>query len=219
MQVKACLQDAFETWGLPQVIRVDNGMPWGTSSSVPSALALWLAGLGVNMIYGRPAQSTDNAIVERCHGVLANWVIPEQQMGLKQLQEALDWAIHTQRERYRSVRCLTRAQAYPDLYTNSRTYRRSSDPQTWQISQAARYLSRYTFQRKVGKYGQISLFSSTYSVGRLLARAVVTITLDPRTFEWVIYDEQECEVKRLTSKELDYEQIALLQLGKRHRTT
>lgn len=219
MSVKECLQQAFETWGLPQAIRVDNGVPWGTNSPVPSALALWLAGLGVEMIYGRPAQSTDNAIVERCHRVLGDWAEPEKQSNITQLQANLDWAVRTQRERYRSSKHLTRAQAYPDLYTNRLTYRRSTDAQRWQQSLMLQYLSRYTFERRVGKYGQLSLFSNTYSLGRSHARQTVTIELDPLTAEWLFLDEQGFEIRRQKSKEADYERISLLQLGKRRKTT
>ncbi len=60
-------------WGRPEQMRLDNGMPWGTQSTLPSAMGLWLVGLGIELRYGRPARSTDNAVVERSHGVLARF--------------------------------------------------------------------------------------------------------------------------------------------------
>lgn len=215
--VKASIQQAFETWGLPLALRVDNGAPWGTSKVVPSALALWLSGLGIHVIYGRPACSTDNAIVERDHGVLVRWAEPERQPHFAALQERLEWAADTQRERYRSPQHLTRAEAYPALYTNPRTYQRQRDAQLWDKQRAACFLSSYTFQRKVEKNGRISLMANTYSVGQAFARRIVTIQLDVQTHEWVISDEYGIEIRRHLSKELDYALISNLQLAKRHK--
>lgn len=219
MAVKTWLQEVFEIWGKPQRIRVDNGHPWGTNSRVPSALALWLAGLGVELVYGRPARSTDNAIVERSHGVLDKWVVPSKRANLEHLQDRLDWAVHLQRERYRSPHHLTRQQAYPDLFTNDRVYRRQQDAQQWQQQQAAHYLSRYTFERKVEKSGQISLFAQSYSVGKIFARQWVSVQLNPDTYEWLVYDQTGHTIQHFASRELDYQHLSRLQLSKRSNIT
>ena len=215
--VKAALQDALECWGCPTSIRVDNGTPWGSNGRVPSALALWLAGLGVEVIYGRPARSTDNAVIERCNGVMAQWVEPDRQPDFAACQERLEWAGWTQRERYRSRHHYTRAEAYPDLHTNPRSYRRHHDAQLWQVERAADFLSRYRFQRKVEKNGRITLMANTYSVGRAFARQRVTVQLDGHTWEWVIGDDYGNEIRRHPSKELDYALISNLQLAKRRK--
>lgn len=76
VQLKAVLQALMHRWGLPEALRVDNGASWGTQSSVPWALALCLVGLGVRVVYARPARSTPNAVVERSQGVLNAWVEP-----------------------------------------------------------------------------------------------------------------------------------------------
>ena len=217
LAVKAALQDALECWGRPTSIRVDNGTPWGSNGGVPSALALWLAGLGVDVIYGRPAQSTDNAVIERCNGVMAQWVEPESQPNFATCQERLEWAGWTHRERYRSRHHYTRAEAYPDLYTNPRTYCRQHDAQRWQVEGAACFLSHYRFQRKVEKNGRITLMANTYSVGRAFARQMVTIQLDWQTQEWVLCDTYGNEIRRHQSKELDYDLISNFQLAKRRK--
>jgi len=216
--IKASIQQAFETWGLPLALRVDNGAPWGTSKVVPSALALWLSGLGIHMIYGRPACSTDNAIVERDHGVLAQWAEPQRQPHFAALREQLEWAANTQRERYRAPQHLTRAEAFPALYTNPRTYQRQRDAQLWDKQRAACFLSSYRFHRKVEQNGRISLLANTYSVGQTFRRRTVTIQLDPHTYEWVLCDEYGNEIRRHRSKELDYDLISNLQLAKRHKS-
>jgi hypothetical protein len=43
-------RQVFVRWGLPDRVRVDNGYPWGTPRDLPSELALWLIGLGVEPI-------------------------------------------------------------------------------------------------------------------------------------------------------------------------
>jgi hypothetical protein len=196
---------------------MDNGTPWGTLSPLPSGLGLWLVGIGVTPIYGRPAQSTDNAIVERDHGVLARWVELDHCLDFQDCRQRLNWAVKTHRERYRSPHGYTRAQAYPDLYTNPRSYAAGSDRDVWQLTAVATYLSRLTFRRKVERSGQVSLFANVYSVGRASARQFVTITLDPLTLEWVFTDDYRRLVRRLPAKELSYEQISQLQLAKRRR--
>lgn len=215
LTVKKWLQEVFEIWGKPEKIRVDNGQPWGTGSSVPSALALWLVGMGIEVIYGRPAQSRDNAVIERTHGVLDRWVAPSHQADIDTLQDQLEWAVQTQRERYRSAHHLTRAAVYPQLYTNPRSYRRQAHEAGWEMGKVACYLSRYIFQRKVEKQGQVTLFANSYSVGRAYARQTVSIVLDVETLEWVFRDESAMEITRHCSLELDYELIHNLRLAKR----
>lgn len=113
--VSEFLRDCFERWGLPKAIRVDNGSPWATQSDVPSALALWLVGLGVKVLVNRPRRCTDNAIVERGHGVLSKWVEPQRVDNGQALQAQLDWAIEIQRERYPAFKGKTRLAVFPDL--------------------------------------------------------------------------------------------------------
>jgi transposase InsO family protein len=204
-------------WGQPQRIRVDNGTPWGTQSPLPSALALWLVGLGVKPVYGRPAQSTDNAIVERDHGVLAHWIEIEQCREFQDCQQRLNWAIQTQRERDRVPHGYTRSQAYPGLYTNPRAYNACSDRDLWHLKTVAVYLSRLNFRRKVELSGQVTLFANVYSVGKAYSRQWVTVSLDPQSLEWVFKDDYNHPLKRRPAKELTYEQISQLRLAKRRR--
>lgn len=121
--VQTQLRVWFARWGLPQALRVDNGDPWATQSDIPSALALWLVGLGVKVLLNRPRVSTDNGIVERGHGVLAHWVEAAQARHLSDLQARLDAAIAMQRDRYPACQGHSRHHTYPDLDRNPRLYR------------------------------------------------------------------------------------------------
>jgi len=198
---------------------MDNGSPWGTQSKLPSAMGLWLVGLGVDLIYGRPARSTDNAVVERSHGVLANWVEPEQCADFEDCQQRCEWAEHTQRGRYRLANGLTRIQAYPELYANTRGYEatQEADSHQWSHNKVSQYLSGFSFQRKVEKNGRITLFANNYSVGARYARRYVEVHFDEVTDCWVMCDEFGHELRRHPAKELTYKQISQLQLAKRRR--
>lgn len=196
---------------------MDNGSPWGTQSKLPSAMGLWLVGLGIDLIYSRPARSTDNAVVERSHGVLATWVDPAQCANFEDCVQRVTWAVHTQRERYRSPKGQTRIQAYPQLYANLRGYDSQDDSRLWSLPRVRQYLSGFSFQRKVEKNGRITLFANGYSVGTAYARRYVEVHFDDTTDCWVICDEFGQEVRRHLAKELSYEQISQLQLAKRRR--
>jgi hypothetical protein len=207
----------MERWGQPARIRVDNGMPWGTQSVVPSALALWMVGLGIQPVYGRPAQSTDNAIVERSHGTLVRWVEPERCANFDVCQQQVAWAAETQRERYPALAGHSRAQAFPNLFTNTRRYKASEEDTEWEMERVAIYLSQFIFRRKVEAAGQVTLFSNTYSVGRAYSRLEVEVHLDLERYEWVFRDDNGKELRRLPSRELDQTKICQLQLGKRRK--
>ena len=204
-------------WGRPEQMRLDNGMPWGTQSTLPSAMGLWLVGLGIELRDGRPARSTDNAVVERSHGVLDQWVVPEQCADFTDCQQQLTWAVQTQRERYRLANRQTRRQSYPGLYTNERSYSPDAEPQQWSLDRVRHYLARFHFQRKVERNGQITLFANHYSAGRQYARQYIEIQLDASTDQWVMRDEYGHELRRQPAKELSYELISQLRLAKRRR--
>lgn len=207
----------MQTWGRPERIRMDNGSPWGTHSPLPSALGLWLVGLGITPVYGRPARSTDNAIVERNHGVLAHWVEAHTCPDFATCQQRLQWAVVTQRERYRLPHHYTRAHAFPDLYTRPRPYQSEHDAALWCLQRVLNYLADFTFQRKVELNGVITLFANPYSVGKQFARQTLQVKFDPRSRTWGFFDDYAREVCRLPHKEFSYDQITHFRLAKRRK--
>jgi hypothetical protein len=213
--VQQHLRNCFERWGLPKAIRVDNGDPWATRSDVPSALALWLVGLGVKVVLNRPYRSTDNGIVERGHGVLSKWVEAHQAHDDRALQKQLDWAVTMQRERYPACGGKTRLQAYPDLIQSNRPYRQSDEPHLWQFERVQAFLADFVWTRRVDKVGRVSIFSSAYSVGRAYVGQEVHIHLDSNTHQWVIETEQGQCLKRYACQEITPERIYAFDLSKR----
>src|ERR1700734_3278073 len=67
--VKAHLERAFATYGLPRQINTDNGAPWGASRQLGqlTELAIWLIRLGIRGSYSRPYHPQTNGKDERFH--------------------------------------------------------------------------------------------------------------------------------------------------------
>lgn len=217
-QVQASLRTSFAAWGLPQAIRVDNGTPWSTQSLVPSALVLWLVGLGIEVVFNPPRQCTANGVVERDHGVLMQWAEPQRATDIHDCQQRLDWAMDVQRDLYPVQHRYSRLQCHPALLHNPRTYSCQTEADIWSLDRVDAYVAQIIFYRRVDKTGRISLMSTAYTVGRSYARQDVTVQFDPLTREWVIRDERGIEIKRHPTQELTAERINSLHLAKRKRS-
>jgi transposase len=216
-QVQASLRAAFRQWGMPQVLRVDNGDPWGTQTLVPSALALWCIGLGIQVHVNPPRRCTDNGIVERAHGVAYQWSEPERCEDRGVCQRHLDWACRMQREGYAAIRGQTRLEAYPGLRDNPRPYRLEDEEQMWQLERVGLFLEGLRFDRRVDQVGRISLLSQAYSIGRRHKGKTVAVRFCAAEWVWVVQDERGVELKRLAGDALSRDSITQFHLAKRSR--
>jgi len=67
---RRALTGVFRRYGLPHVIRVDNGPPFGGCGPRGlSRLSVWWRRLGIQVEFSRPAHPEDNAAHEQMHGV------------------------------------------------------------------------------------------------------------------------------------------------------
>ncbi len=212
--VQQALIALFHAWGQPQCIRVDNGLPFGEpGSDVIPVLALWLIGLGVDVLWNRPRQPTDNAKVERMQGVTVRWAEPQQCASLEILQQHLDAAAILQRNHYR-VRRLgnrSRLEVYPGLLAGGRPYEEGA----FDLERVLRFLAQGQWVRKVNKVGQIDFFNQRWSLGRRYRRQHVCLHLDLEDRCWVVRDEDGREIKRLSASFLSAENIWGLSLSQR----
>ncbi len=96
-------RQVFQRWGLPDRVRIDNGHPWGSSTDLPTALGLWLLGIGVGLIHNPPRSPKRNCMVERLQGLAEPWAEPEACASVEEYQRHLDWAICVQREEYPAI--------------------------------------------------------------------------------------------------------------------
>lgn len=69
--VRPVLRGLFRWCGLPRVIRVDNGAPFGGCGALGlSTLSVWWLRLGIQVEYIRPAHPQDNGAHEQMHRIL-----------------------------------------------------------------------------------------------------------------------------------------------------
>ena len=215
--VQGVFREAFIQWGLPLYMRFDNGKPWGhPGSAVPTALALWLVGLGIRPLFGRPRQSTDNAVVERCHGVLNGWVEPQTCSHLAELAQRLHYFATLQREHYPFSEHASRLVCFPDLLLNSRSYQTEPEKIIWNLETVLEYVATYSFPRTVEKNGRITLMTHEYSLGRKYRAQRVTARLDPQQKCWCIKDRFGDLIATFPASQLDYLIIEPLLLTSKH---
>jgi putative transposase len=69
--VRRAMRQVFRRYGLPKVIRVDNGAPFGGKGALGlSRLSAWWLRLGIAVEFVRPAHPQDNGAHEQMHRVL-----------------------------------------------------------------------------------------------------------------------------------------------------
>ena len=163
--VRQTMEQLFEQWGLPKYIRVDNGRPFGDPqrSSIPE-LALWLTGLGIQVVWNRPCSPKDNAVVERMQATTSRWTEVEQCADCTVLQQRLDKSATVQREHYqvRRLGAKSRKEVYPELWNNSRIY---NSKEAFDISRVGTYLSQVRFTRKTNKIGAFTFYAQRVYAG------------------------------------------------------
>jgi hypothetical protein len=205
----------FVRWGLPDRVRVDNGYPWGTSRDLPSELALWLIGLGVEPIWIPPGQPTCNPKVERCNGLTQQWGELHRCTDCQQAARALDWVGRIQREEYPAIRGRTRTAVFPQLSTPRRVYRRAHEEALWDLSRVDAFLARGCWTRRADGNGVISIYGHNRAVGRAWARQDVVVRFDASSRCWLVSNQNGELIKQLPASELTPARIMALAVSRR----
>jgi hypothetical protein len=209
--VQEQLRAAFARWGLPRRLRVDNGKPWGSWSDLPTALALWLIGLGIEMLWNPPRRPQDNGVVERSQGTAKRWGDPGRCDSVGQLQGELDEADRLQRELYPFVQGRSRWDIYPGLRHSGRPYTALHEPAQWQLERVLAHLAGYAVPRRVDSTGQVSLYDRNYYVGVLHRGREVYVQFDPQRREWLFSDRRGQCLRSQPAVEIDAERLRHLQ--------
>lgn len=210
------LREAFCRWGMPARIRVDNGTPWGSAGDLPTELALWLFGLGVEVVWNPPRRPQDNGVVERSQGTGKRWSEPPRCGSPAELQRRIDDLDRIQRQEYPSIKGQSRMEAYPGLRHSGRAYRVEDEAASWSLEAALAHLSTYVVPREVDAKGVISLGNRSRYVGVALKGRRVYLSLDPYQVEWLVQDKDGVCYHRLKADELTAERITGLDVT-RHR--
>ena len=207
------LRQTFATWGIPGCLRVDNGVPWGNPGDLPSALALWLIGLGIDMHWNHPRRPHENGKIERLNGLIDQWGEPARCAHWRAWQAKLRWLVHLQRERYPAVNGLSRAQAFPELFVPRQGYQASQEEAVWDFQRVKAFLAQDTWARKTDADGQVSLYHRGYHIGRAHAHQIVSVHFDARSAEWYVLDEAGHECKRWVADQITPERIRTLNVN------
>lgn len=211
------LRGWFARWGLPGQLRLDNGHPWGSASDFPPDLALWLLGLGVDLVWNAPGHKQGNAVIERGHGVCQRWVEAHTCPGRDALQARLDHVTAVQRERYPYRGGASRLAACPDLAHSGRAYDPAAEARQWDERRVWAWLGERVLHRRVDKVGRISLANRALGVGRARAGQAVTarLALVDGAPVWRIRDAQGALLRQHPAPELARERILALAVSHR----
>jgi hypothetical protein len=220
-QIQEALRQAFGRWGLPEWFRVDNGYPWGSTGDFPPEMALWLIGLGIEVVWIPPGCPQQNGVVERAQGTGQNWAEPHTCRQVAELQQRCDALDRLQRERYPYRGDRSRWQVYPELRHSGRPYRRRAERSLWDVTRAWAAVAQRVAKRQVDCTGSVSLYHRTRYVGKAYSGQVVYVSLDPSGPTWVFANAAGQELRTHAAAELTAERICSLSVagrkGKRSR--
>ena len=215
-EIQEMFRHVFAPWGLPERVRVDNGYPWGSPRDLPSELALWLIGLGVEPIWNPAGQPTSNPKVERCNGLTQQWGELSTCTDIHQAAQKLDWVGRIQRQEYPAIRGRTRLEVFPQLGTPRRVYRRAREEAVWDLARVDAFLARGCWERHADGNGTISIYGHGRAVGRAWARQDLVVRFDGSSRCWLVSDHRGELIKPVPAKELTRERILSLAVS-RHR--
>jgi hypothetical protein len=209
------LRQAFRKWGLPRRFRVDNGTPWGSKGDLPTDLAFWLFGLGIDMIWNPPCRPQKNGVIERMQGVGKNWAEPGTCRSAAELQTRLDEMDAIHRESYPSIGGKSRKEAYPNLKHSGCKYTTAWERTHWSLERVTKELAGYALPRTVDHSGCVSLYDYKYYVGETYRGWNIQVLFDPQTHEWIFATPDGQQLRTRQAKEITRERIVSLTMSHR----
>lgn len=214
-QIRATLRTCFARWqALPEAVQTDGEAVWTGQrgqEEFPSPLTLWLQGLGIQHRITRPHRPTDNAEVERCHRTIVDYaIVGHEGCDIHPLQDILDQAVQDMAVALpsRAAGChgLPPVLAHPELQQPRRPFQPTEELALFDLRRVDAYLAAYTWERKVGRRGQINLAGKDrrYSVGHAYAGQRIRVRFDPADRHFVFFGGQpEQEIGRRPARGFD----------------
>lgn len=160
--VQTQLQRAFERYGLPERMLMDNGAPWGATQAHPhTRLGAWLMRLDIAVSHGRPYHPQTQGKEERFHRTLRLEVLDRRPSwrDLGDVQEALD--------AWRSVYNFERPHDALGGATPATRYQPSV--RAWPGALPVVEYDAGELVRVVGDHGEVSYRGREHHVGRAFA--------------------------------------------------
>jgi hypothetical protein len=205
--VQQQLRSAFAAWGLPRRVRVDNGKPWGSTGEWPPVLALWLLGLGIDVLWNPPRQPQRNGVVERSQGTGKRWAEPATCGSVAELQARLDADDALQRDAYPYVAGRSRSAVWPQLRHSGRAYTAAAEAAQWQLGPVLQRLGEYAVARRVDGWGKVSVYDRLRYVSVLHKGHTVFVLFDPEACAWVFADDAGRQIRSQPAEEMQADRI------------
>ncbi|MEZ4737480.1 MAG: integrase core domain-containing protein [Caldilineaceae bacterium] len=214
-ELQTTLRSGFARWQtLPEEVQTDNEALFvgNRTEQFPSRFALWLIGLGIRHRLIRPSKPTDNASVERNHRTVCDYALRGHEHDtLAQLHPVLDeaWPDLAFELSSQAKGCVGQPPvvAHPDLLHPVRPYQPAQEFALFDLQRVDHFLAQFTWQRIVGKTGQVSLGGQHhyYSVGHAYAAKAVVVRFDPtdRHFVFALADTPHQVIARRPARNLD----------------
>ena len=225
--VQAMCRKCFARWGLPDILRTDNGSCFvGTmpQTGFPSYLTLWLTGLGVRHETIDKGQVTQNGCVERYSRTYSNLALRNGPYAdVEELQRVSDLTVEFLNTKYpsRAGRCGCRPplEAYPEALTPRRAYREeAAELGQFSLGLVDTYLAQFRWRRTADPRGQIALGGARYWMGKEHAHEVFEIVFDPQDRSFVFTRVDNTAQVRLPAKGLEAADIIGHRTRRRRQT-
>lgn len=213
--VQEQFRQVFTRWGRPERLRLDNGLPWANWNDLPMALALWLVGLGIDLIFNPPRQPQYNGVVEKSQDTGQRWCEPGRCPTAAALQARLDEMDQLQREEYPSLQGRSRLAVFPALQRPLRPYTRSWERRAWDLRRAQDYLAGFVAVRRANQQGQISIYDRRVSVGAQHRRQAVVVQYDADEQVWLLSDTDGRLLRAVAAAEICRERILSVNISAR----
>ena len=213
---RAAIQTMFRgssRLGPPRPRAVDNGYPWGTPRDLPSELALWLIGLGVEPIWNPPGQPTlqsQGGAVQRPDPAVGRAAylhrLPPGGGGAGRVGR-------TQREEYPAIRGQTRMEVFPQLGTPRRVYRPDREAALWDLARVDAFLAQGCWRRQPTAMEDLDLRARP--IGRPgLGTTRVGGAVRCASRCWLVSNQDGELVKQFPANELTRERIIALAVSR-----
>ncbi len=186
------LRRAFAQFGLPWCVTLDHDSAFYDNtcqSPYPTRLHLWLVALGVEVVFIEKPPPAAHAVIERTHQTMSRQAVQGQPCD----SQAALWCRLDERRQVLNERLPCRAlhgqaplQAYPDAAHAPRPYRLEREEELLDLDRIHALLATGRWFRQATRHGEFGLGTQHYNVTRANARAMLEITFDPATIEFVI---------------------------------
>ena len=183
------LRRAFLNRGLPKRVSLDHDSVFydnASASPYPTTLHLWLTALSVDVYFIKQKPPAAHSVIERAHQTINQQAIVGQVFADgSALQQSLDDRLDFLNSRFpsRSLNGQPPLVAYPEAQHSGQPYRPEWEDDMLDMQRVYDYLAQGRWFRRTSTYGQFSLGTHRYNVGKDLGNQTLEITFDSQTCE------------------------------------